>query len=155
MGFTIDGGVAFWGSVHESGFLGHDYTFAMAVYNYRDASGNLIVFVHSGSVEGTDRGVTSAPKRDDSWNGNASMDPFVSNNWDSIKSSGWHASLNVDTDPGQVIAAVVDGAVLAGALVSAAAFVIAGIAGGGYTVERGTDSSGNPTLVIYPKQPQQ
>ena len=45
VGFTIDGAVYFRGAVHESGLIGHNYTFAMAIANYRDASGNVPVFV--------------------------------------------------------------------------------------------------------------
>jgi hypothetical protein len=156
VGFTINGGVAFRGAIHESGFLGHDYTFAMAIANYVDPSDKLIVFLHSGSVEGTSSGLPfGTPQRDDSWNGNASIDPFISDHWDSIKSSGWHASLNVDTDPGFVIQLVVQSLIDGGLLGAGAAFIVAAIQGGGAHWTQGKDPEGNPSLGIEPNEPQQ
>ncbi|MBV8992936.1 MAG: hypothetical protein JO287_04360 [Pseudonocardiales bacterium] len=162
VGFTIDGGVMFRGSIHESGFFGHDYTFAMSVANYRDSSGNLVVFAHSGSIEGTDSARPwHEPKRDDSWpsaadsqEGNASLDSFVSENWDNIKSSPWHADLQVDTDVGEVVKGIV--VTLMGAAAFAAGAFIVSLFLHGACAHSGTDpQTGQGTLVITPKQQDQ
>ena len=122
----------------------------MAIANHRDASGNLIVFVHSGSVEGIRSGLPFGhSRRDDSWT-EGTMDPSVPNNWDKIVSSGWHASLNVDTDTGDVVQSRL-GSALIGA---GAAFIVAGISSGGVIVTPGKDPEGNPAIQISPK-PQQ
>jgi hypothetical protein len=161
VGFTIDGGIAFRGAVHESGLIGHNYTFAMAIANYRDASGNVPVFVHSGVVEGTSAGLPfGTPKRDDSWpdsndpQGGAYFDPFVAANWDSIKSSAWQASLNVDSNAGAAVD-LIGKAMIAAALVAAGvSFTIAVAAGGGADATWGQDpETGEPRLFITPKPP--
>ena len=153
VGFTIDGGVAFRGSVHESGLIGHDYYFVMVIANYRDPSGKVVVFMYVGNVEGTSDDPLGSPKRDDSWNGGAIMDPFVAEHWDSIKASEWQANLSVDTKAGDVIKLVVEslfaGVVIAGIVL----FTIAGAKGGGYHSEWTKDDHGNPVLEITPNEP--
>ncbi len=156
VGFTIDGGVAFRGAVHDSGFVGHEYTFAMAIANYRDASGNVPVFVRSGYCRRENSGLPfGTPRRDDSWNGDGTFDRLVAANWDSIKSSAWHASLNVDTSVGDVVQLVADALIAAAAVYAGTSFTVALIAGGGANATWGQDQNGQPTLIITPKPPQQ
>lgn len=137
VGFTIAGGVSYQGSVHESGFIGHTYTFAMAVYNYRDASGKVFVFLKNGTIGGT---VDAFDSRDDSWS-ESNFDPLIPKQWDSIKKSGWYANLYVDTDAGQVLELVADVVLVA---VSAVVAVYLGSPDASCTT--GMDEEGNPML---------
>jgi hypothetical protein len=96
-----DGVFSFQGSIHESGVIGHEYGFGMAL-NVTDANGVGFAVVHSGSI---------GPKLpfgnpNDSWK-DVGFDQRIKDNWAAIASSATrsHAGLNVDS---RVLLAIVD-----------------------------------------------
>lgn len=137
VGFTIAGGVSYQGSIHESGLIGHKYTFAMAVYNYRDASGKVFVFLKNGTIGGTGDVFDSG---DDSWS-ESNFDPLIPQQWESIKKSDGYANLYVDTDAGQVLQLVAD--VL---LVAISAVVVLFLASPSTSCHKAMDGEGNEML---------
>lgn len=95
----------FWnfnGHIHESGVLGHDYGFGM-VLNVKDANGNSIGVVHSGSVEPN----LPFSNPDDSWNDQGFYQRIV-DLWPAIANATCHSGLNVTTTPGQILEGVLE-----------------------------------------------
>lgn len=93
-----DGFWNFRGTIHESGFLGHNYAFAV-VLDELDHSGKAIGKYHEGKVGGT---IDPFDSRDDSWY-ETYQDQYISDNWDIIVNSGAKFNLHVSTDPIQVL----------------------------------------------------
>jgi len=123
VGMTIDGLWGFTGSVHESGAVGHNYAFALAL-DPVDASGLSWTFVREGHVSGTfDIGF-----RDDLWTVQGYF-PSIAENWYSVKAaakaSHYKSTLQVSTQAIQVIEAI------AAALAIAAAAIFLMVVGGG------------------------
>src|SRR5690242_8145947 len=47
-----DGKMAWGGKVHESGVVGDNFRFAVALLDVKDAAGNVLVFIHEDTVAG-------------------------------------------------------------------------------------------------------
>jgi hypothetical protein len=103
-----DGLTNFQGHVHDSGFFGESYVFAMAFLDVLDAQGHTVVFAHQGDLAGTLGGGST---RSDDWNisgpDDATQMAFIRDNWDAFMSSRVESRMQVTTDPGGVIEAVV------------------------------------------------
>jgi hypothetical protein len=104
VGLQSDGLASFRGHIHESGAVGHNYLFAMALLDLKDNQGNTLVFSQKGSVNGT----LDIGSRDDNWQIDGS-NSLISDKWDVAKNSRVQAHLKVDTDPFQVLETVVLG----------------------------------------------
>ena len=92
-----DGLVSFSGNVHESGVVGDNYLFMMALLDVRDLSGNTLVFAHNSSVSGQ----LDVGSSDASWQTNGPTQ-VVKDQWDNVKRSRVQSHLHVSTDPVQV-----------------------------------------------------
>jgi hypothetical protein len=108
LAMNSDGYWSFRGNIHESGFIGHDYAFAMTL-DFLDASGKAVSFLQEGTVHGTTDPFGS---RDDDWqqNGHSSL---IADNWVIIKTKGIRSNLHVSTNPIQAVEAVFAPIVLA------------------------------------------
>ena len=95
---TLDGFVSFTGKITESGAIGHVYDFAMTVDNYHPEFGQPKVFRHRDSVAGT---INRFASHEDSWQEN-NHDVYVSENWESIKTSSSRANLKVGTSVDEI-----------------------------------------------------
>jgi len=105
LGVTSDGFASFRGHVHEAGLIGDNYIFT-AQLNWQDPTGKYPVFVHTGSVAGQAEFGSS----DDSFQDDGTFySPLRSHQWDAIQNAGSNFNLHVQTDPWQVVEAVVAG----------------------------------------------
>jgi hypothetical protein len=104
-----DGFWTFQGHVHESGFIGHSYAFAI-VLDFLDASGNAPSFVQAGSIHGTDP--IDAGSSDDDWQQSGHSD-LIEQNWDVVKTRGIRSDLHVSTDALSAFEAGIGAVVLA------------------------------------------
>jgi hypothetical protein len=96
-----DGFFVFKGQIHESGVIGHEYGFGMAL-NVTDANGVGFAVVHSGSIG------PNLPfgDPDDSWH-DVGFDQRIADSWTTIASSSTRArsGLNVDS---RILVAILD-----------------------------------------------
>lgn len=110
----------FWsyrGRVRESGLVGHNYLFAVAL-DVQDPSGKVITFVNEGNVKGT----TTPGSSDDEWQQNGHS-AFIADQWDTVKRTRADFRLRVSTDPFQVVTTVLAGLFVGAAAVGYAVFV--------------------------------
>ena len=110
-----DGGRAWGGKVHESGVVGDNFRFAVALLDVKDADGNVLVFVHEDTVAGQlDIGFS-----DKEWN-DFGVNQLVKDNWEQVRSTRFEFRLHASTDALQVVEtvfvtiAIVVGAILGG-----------------------------------------
>lgn len=104
-----DGFWTYQGHIHESGFVGHNYAFAI-VLDFLDPSGKAPSFVQIGSIHGTDP--IDAGSSDDDWQ-QSGHDSLIADNWDVIKTRGIRSDLHVSTEPLSALEAAVGAVVLA------------------------------------------
>jgi hypothetical protein len=117
VGIQSDGLASFRGHIHESGAIGHNYLFAIALLDLKDSQGNKLVFAHEGKVSGQ----LDAGSSDDNWQTDG-HNSLISDNWDIAKNSRFQARLHVSTDPLQAIETVITGLFAAVGLVAAVLF---------------------------------
>ena len=86
------------GHVHESGLIGHHYTFAAAL-DFRDERGQPIVFVAQGEVDGT---ADPFGSRDSDW-AQHGHNRLIADRWDEIRGVRAEFDLRVTTDPIEAI----------------------------------------------------
>lgn len=87
---------SFRGHVHDNGTIfGDKYTLVIAL-QYADSSGKTVAVKQDGTL-----GAVTGRSRDGDWQ-QEGYDPFISNNWDNIRSLGYSASLRAETDSSQV-----------------------------------------------------
>jgi hypothetical protein len=98
-----DGTWWFKGSIHNSGGLGENYLYSIAL-DFSDASGNHLAFVNTGEVGG----LVDARSRDDSWD-QANFDQRIADQWDVIKNTGFNDLCHVSTDAISVLETVIGG----------------------------------------------
>jgi hypothetical protein len=101
--------------VHESGAIGDNFRFAVALLDVKDAAGNVLVFVHEDTVAGQlDIGFS-----DKEWN-DFGINQLVADNWEQVRRSRFEFRLDVSTDVLQAVetafalAAIVVGAIFGG-----------------------------------------
>jgi hypothetical protein len=117
VGIQGDGLASFRGHIHESGAIGHNYLFAIALLDLQDSQGNTLVFAHEGKVNGQ----LNIGSSDDDWQTDG-HNVLISDNWDIAKKSGFHAHLHVSTDPMQAIETIITGGFAAVGVVAFALF---------------------------------
>jgi len=117
VGIQSDGLASFRGNIHESGAIGHNYVFAIALLDLKDSQGNTLVFAHEGNVKGQ----LDIGSSDDSWQDDG-HNSLISDNWDIAKNSRSQARLHVSTDPLQAIETVIIGLFAAVGTVAVALF---------------------------------
>ncbi len=99
-----DGAVSFSGQIHESGVVGDNCVLAMMLLDFKDASGNPVVFVHQETVAGQlDVGFS-----DKEWH-EYGFNQLVKDNWEAVKRTRIETRLHVSTDPWQVTETVIAG----------------------------------------------
>jgi hypothetical protein len=105
VGLQSDGRSSFRVRVRESGLIGHNYFFAMALLDVVDSQGNMVVYTLQGEVHGTlDIGDSDDDKQEDYFH------PLISDQWNVAKNSRVSSRLHVSTDAfqtGEAIAAFV------------------------------------------------
>lgn len=146
-----DGGVAWGGHVHESGAIGDNFRFAVALLDVKDEAGNVLVFVHSDTLAGQ----LEIGFSDKEWN-DFDSNQFVADHWEQIKTTRFEFRLHASTDPFQVIEAVfeIPGAIFVIAL-AGAGVALAGqkLCPGGTTVCGWSLTGGNGS--VTPGDPRQ
>jgi hypothetical protein len=131
----------FRGHVHENGFVGDNYAFAIALKPI-EADADLHYAVQHGTLGGT---VDPFDKRDEDWQQPTGNDPVIAQNWNLIRqrgSSAFRSVLHVSTDPLQVLEAVLD--TLAIGVAIAAGAVVVGF------LTSPTTKCDNPTWTVGP-----
>jgi hypothetical protein len=101
LGLQSDGCASFFSHVRESGAIGHNYFFSIALLDVVDAQGKMLVFVHEGTVHGILPGDRDDDKQTDGFN------PFIADQWNNVKNSGFEAHLHVSTNPIQALESLV------------------------------------------------
>jgi hypothetical protein len=96
-----DGGIAWGGKLHESGVVGDNFRFAVALLDVKDADGNVLVFVHEDTLAGQlDIGFS-----DKEWN-DFGVNQLVKDNWEQVRSTRFEFRLHASTDALQVVETV-------------------------------------------------
>jgi len=110
-----DGGIQWGGKLHESGAVGDNFRFTVALLDVKDAAGNVLVFVHEDTLAGQlDIGFS-----DKEWN-DPGFNQLVKDNWEQVRRTRFDYHLHASTDPLQavetafVLAAIVVGAIVGG-----------------------------------------
>ena len=108
-----DGGIQWGGKLHESGAVGDNFRFTVALLDVKDAAGNVLVFVHEDTLAGQlDIGFS-----DKEWN-DPGFNQLVKDNWEQVRRTRFDYHLHASTDPlqavetGFVLAAIVVGAIV-------------------------------------------
>ncbi len=104
LGIQSDGTASFRGQVHEGGAFGDNYVLAAVFLDIKDSSGNNLAFAHSGNVAGS----LDIGSQDDSFQDDG-FSQLIVDNWDTAKKLHVRFSLQVSTNPFQVIETVVAG----------------------------------------------
>jgi hypothetical protein len=114
-----DGSCSFRTHVHEGGLVGHNYSIGMVLPDVKDANGNALAFVQTGSVAGSlDIGSSDDDQDQDGFS------QLVVDHWDVVKKNARYSyDLKVSTDPLQVVETALIGALVGAAAVGIAAFV--------------------------------
>jgi hypothetical protein len=103
-----DGAAVFSGSVNEAGITGDNFTFAAALLDVKDDSGNVATFIHQDTVVGQiDIGFSN--KQWDTIGSNQ----LLSDKWDSVRSSRVQWVLLAKTDPFEVPETIINSIVAA------------------------------------------
>jgi hypothetical protein len=118
VGIQSDGLASFRGHIHESGLVGHNYLFAIALRDLKDSKGNPLVFAREGNVKGQ----ADIGSSDDDWQIDG-INSLISDNWDTAKNSRFDARLHVSTDPFQVVETIIIGLFAALGVVAVSLFV--------------------------------
>jgi len=117
VGVQSDGMASFVGSVHEAGVLGDNYVLAAALLDVKDARGNTLVFVQTGSVQGQlDIGSSDASWQIDGLN------QLLADQWDNVKKGHINWQLHASTDPLTAVEPIVIGLLAAVGVVAVAMF---------------------------------
>lgn len=98
VGLQSDGKASFRGRIHESGLVGHNYLFAVALLDVVDSQGKTLVFAHQGNVKGQ----LDIGSSDDEWQVDG-QNLLISDKWNIAKNSRFEFRLDVSTDPFQAI----------------------------------------------------
>jgi len=115
------------GHMHNSGFFGFNVV-VVSTPRFQDANGNIF----APNVERHVGGTTSGDDRSDDWSQVGSGEPFIRDNWDSIRSAGLKTVMDVDVTLGDIVQLIGAGLPIAVGVVIAGAILLGGKVCGPY-----------------------
>jgi hypothetical protein len=140
LGIVSDGRWSYKGSLIDGAQLVGDWYEANMILNFTDSQGRMKAVTHSGELGSH---IAGGSRRAD-WE-EFGEDPFIRDNWDAIRATGFTASLSARDSAGQIF-------FLVGTSILVVAVGVSMIASGGKADSHWeVQPDGSPTLVVRPR----